>query len=277
MASVSFRLPDQGASGTFNSGLRTEVVTTGPDGRASVWGMQWNKTPGTVQIHITAVKEQARTGIVSTQYLSDSVAPKAGGEGVFTASHNGHKWLWIAGSGGGRSGGWCVCACSDLRGRLLRPTRQPPASASAHPASWWGIRRNDQTHDQSMDCCSLLDAPDRLDATGDCTAATRICRGQRAYVAAGVWGGRQLHSRAGCRLGNILSEAFSGSFGLLKTDSSLAAFNSQGKLLASVDAAPGPALFAFSPGGTTALAYIASSNALVEWRGSAFVPVSVNI
>jgi hypothetical protein len=107
MASVSFRLPDQGATGTFNSGLRTEVVTTGPDGRASVWGMQWNRTPGTVQIHITAVKEQARVGIVSTQYLSDSVAPKAGGEGVFTASHQGHKWLWIAAAiaGGAAAGG----------------------------------------------------------------------------------------------------------------------------------------------------------------------------
>jgi hypothetical protein len=105
MAAVSFRLPDQGASGTFSSGLRTEVVTTGPDGRAAVWGMQWSKTPGTVEIHITAVKEQARAGIISTQYLSDSVAPKAGGEGVFTASHGGHKWLWIAGlaalAGGG--------------------------------------------------------------------------------------------------------------------------------------------------------------------------------
>jgi hypothetical protein len=76
---------------------------------------------------------------------------------------------------------------------------------------------------------------------------------------------------------NILSEAFSGSFGLLKTDSSLAAFDSQGKLLASVDAAPGAALFAFSPGGATALAYIASSNALVEWSGSAFVPVPLHI
>ena len=106
MASVSFRLPDQGASGTFNSGLRTEVVVTGPDGRASVWGMQWNKTPGTVEIHITAVKEQARTGIVSTQYLSDTVALKAGGEGVFTASHGGgHKWLWIAGIAGLAAGG----------------------------------------------------------------------------------------------------------------------------------------------------------------------------
>ncbi len=79
MASVTFRLPDQGPSGTFSSGTRTEVVTTGPDGRAAIWGMQWNKTPGTIQIRIAAVKEQARAGIVSTQYLSDSVAPAAGG------------------------------------------------------------------------------------------------------------------------------------------------------------------------------------------------------
>ena len=105
MASVSFRLPDQGATGTFSSGLRTEVVTTGPDGRASVWGMQWSKTAGTVEIHITAVKDQARAGIISTQYLSDSVAPKAGGEGVFTASHGGHKWIWIVAIAGLAAGG----------------------------------------------------------------------------------------------------------------------------------------------------------------------------
>ncbi|MBV9768846.1 MAG: hypothetical protein JOZ32_04685 [Bryobacterales bacterium] len=98
MAAVSFRLPDQGASGVFSSGLRTEVVTTGPDGRASVWGMQWNKTAGPVEIRITAVKEQARAGLMTTQYLSDTAAATAGGEGVFTASHGGHKWLWIAGA-----------------------------------------------------------------------------------------------------------------------------------------------------------------------------------
>ena len=98
LAAVSFRLPDEGASGTFNSGLRTEIVTTGPDGRATVWGMQWNKTPGPVEIRVTAIKEQARAGIISTQYLSDSVAVKSGGEGVFTASHGGHKWLWVAGA-----------------------------------------------------------------------------------------------------------------------------------------------------------------------------------
>ena len=76
--------------------------------------------------------------------------------------------------------------------------------------------------------------------------------------------------------GEIVSAAFSGTFGLLKTDSSIAAFDAHGKLLASMDASAGPALFAFSPGGTTALAYVASDNALVEWRGSAFAPVSLN-
>ena len=123
MASVSFRLPDQGASGTFNSGLRTEVVTTGADGRASVWGMQWNKTAGTVQIHITAIKEQARTGIISTQYLSDTVAAKAGGEGVFTAPHKGHKWLWIAAIGG-------VAAAGGAYALM----RSPGTSSSSNPA-----------------------------------------------------------------------------------------------------------------------------------------------
>ncbi len=76
--------------------------------------------------------------------------------------------------------------------------------------------------------------------------------------------------------GNVVTAAFSGSIGLLKTESSLAAFDSHGKVLASMDAAAGPALFAFSPGGTAALAYIASSNALFEWLGSAFAPVSLN-
>ena len=106
-AAVSFRLPEEGPTGVFSSGLRTEVVTTGPEGRATVWGMQWNKSPGPVEIRITAIKDQARAGIISTQYISDiavmtTIAPKAGGEGVFSAPHKGHaKWIWIAAIAGG--------------------------------------------------------------------------------------------------------------------------------------------------------------------------------
>ena len=105
LAAVTFRLPDQGASGTFSSGTRTEVVPTGVDGRASVWGMQWNNTPGMVEIRISAAKEQLRAGIVSTQTLTNQAAPgdqgsSAGGQGVFKASHHSSKWLWLFAAAG---------------------------------------------------------------------------------------------------------------------------------------------------------------------------------
>jgi hypothetical protein len=109
-AAVSFRLPEEGPGGVFSSGLRTEVVNTGGDGRATVWGMQWNKTPGPVEIRITAIKDQARAGILSTQYLSDALAPKAGGEGTFSAPHKGHaKWILVAAAiGGGAAAGFTL-------------------------------------------------------------------------------------------------------------------------------------------------------------------------
>lgn len=69
---VSFKLPDDGPTGLFGNGTRTEVVSTGADGRAAVWGMKWGKAPGTCQVRITAVKDNVRAGIVSTQHLSDT-------------------------------------------------------------------------------------------------------------------------------------------------------------------------------------------------------------
>ena len=127
LAAVTFRLPDQGASGTFNSGSRTEVAASGADGRASVWGMRWNNTPGTVEIRISAAKEQLRAGIVSTQTLTnDGAAPgaggqgstsagaqgstNAGGQGTFKAAHHSGKWLWLfaAAAGAGAAGAFAM-------------------------------------------------------------------------------------------------------------------------------------------------------------------------
>jgi hypothetical protein len=73
--------------------------------------------------------------------------------------------------------------------------------------------------------------------------------------------------------GKVVSQAFSGSLGLLKTAATLEAFDAQGRVFANMDAAAGPALFAFSEDGVTALAYIASSNTLVELRGRRFTTV----
>jgi hypothetical protein len=126
-AVVSFQLPDQGPSGVFNSGRRTETVTSGADGRATVWGMQWNKSAGAVEIRITAVKDQARAGIVATQYLNDAVVaqtgmPQAGGEGVFQASHKGHgKWLLIGAVAGGAAAAGIVFARSASKANSATP------------------------------------------------------------------------------------------------------------------------------------------------------------
>ncbi len=70
--------------------------------------------------------------------------------------------------------------------------------------------------------------------------------------------------------GDVISQAFAGSVGLLKTASTLAAFDTQGRVLATTDAAAGPALFAFSPDGVTAIAYVATSNTFIEWTAGRF-------
>lgn len=95
-ATVSFTLPAEGPGGVFSSGGRTEIAATHADGRAAVWGMQWNRTAGPFEIRITAVKGQARAGVVSSQSLSNApVAGEAGG-GKLHAARGSHKLLWIS-------------------------------------------------------------------------------------------------------------------------------------------------------------------------------------
>jgi hypothetical protein len=92
-ASVSFRLPEEGPSGTFSNGSRLEIVTTKADGRAAAWGMQWNRTEGSFEIRITAVKGQARAGTVCAVYLSKATTETGSSAPVKLARS--HKWLWI--------------------------------------------------------------------------------------------------------------------------------------------------------------------------------------
>lgn len=114
-AAVNFRLPDEGPGGVFANGMKTEVVITSPDGRAALWGMQWNRVEGPFQIRVTAAKGQARAGTVVSQYLSLAVASKQSGPAASRAlaapAKPRSKWLWIgvlvAGSavGGGLAAG----------------------------------------------------------------------------------------------------------------------------------------------------------------------------
>lgn len=97
-ATVSFTLPASGATGTFANGAKTEIAATQIDGRASVWGMQWNHTPGSFEIRVTAVKGQARAGTVAGAVLSDSVSDPALRH---ASGGSGKRWLWITLAVGG--------------------------------------------------------------------------------------------------------------------------------------------------------------------------------
>jgi hypothetical protein len=95
-ATVSFTLPAEGPGGVFSSGGRTEIAATGADGRAAVWGMQWNRTAGPFEIRITAVKGQARAGVVSSQSLSNAAEVRAAAPGKSHAGRGSRKLLWIS-------------------------------------------------------------------------------------------------------------------------------------------------------------------------------------
>jgi hypothetical protein len=112
-ASVSFRLPEEGPSGTFSSGSRTEITTTKADGKASAWGMLWNHTEGSFEIRITAVKGQARAGTVCAVFLSKLTATTAESGSPPKLGRN-HKWLWIALGVAGAAG--AVIALTALHG-----------------------------------------------------------------------------------------------------------------------------------------------------------------
>ncbi len=77
--------------------------------------------------------------------------------------------------------------------------------------------------------------------------------------------------------GGVADAGFSGSLGFLKTDSSLVAFDAQGKSLGSIQAAAGDALFAFSPVGSAALAYLSTGNRLTEWSGGQFTTIPLDL
>jgi hypothetical protein len=89
-ATVSFRLPEDGPGGAFSNQSKTQIATTGRDGRASVWGMQWNRMPGAFEVRITVAKGDARAGTVCSQTLTTVSEPSARRVG------GSHKWIWIA-------------------------------------------------------------------------------------------------------------------------------------------------------------------------------------
>lgn len=59
-AAVAFRLPEEGVTGAFANGLRTEVVLSGADGIAEAGPVVWGTAPGRSQVRVSAIKGAAR-------------------------------------------------------------------------------------------------------------------------------------------------------------------------------------------------------------------------
>lgn len=135
-AAVSIRLPEEGPSGVFLSGLRTEVLLTGDDGRATLHGIQWNRIPGPLSVRITASKGEARAGAVSMQTLTGPAAVAARGETLQrpvepVASTSRGKWILLTALIGGAAAGGVAAAA---RGARSAPGALPtPPAASSQP------------------------------------------------------------------------------------------------------------------------------------------------
>jgi hypothetical protein len=106
-AMVSFRLPEDGASGTFLNGMRTDVTVTGADGVANAPGILWGSLAGPAKLRVTAAKDQARAGLLTEFFVA---LPGGGGGGSMAGQRmpttgatpvarvrgaSGRAWRWL--------------------------------------------------------------------------------------------------------------------------------------------------------------------------------------
>jgi hypothetical protein len=102
-AAVSFRMPEEGPGAAFARGMRTEIRTTTPDGRASVHDFTANRVSGPFQVRVTVVKNGVRAGTIISQYVSDAPTASKG-------MRSSRKWLTIIAVAGGAAAAGGVVA-----------------------------------------------------------------------------------------------------------------------------------------------------------------------
>jgi hypothetical protein len=124
-AVVSARLPDEGPGGVFSSGLASEILITGPDGRAATSPIRWNRQPGPLQIRITVVKERVRAGTVVSQTLSEGAGKRSAPAPVVARGKSRSKWPLVLLIAGGAVGAGLA---TGLAARGKRETIATPSS-----------------------------------------------------------------------------------------------------------------------------------------------------
>ena len=138
-AAVSFRLPEQGASGIFGNGLRSELVTSNSEGRAVAWGIEWGKVAGPIEMRITAAKGEARAGTVTPLYINEGSASQVTRKAQAEAAHQAAtatpksrlKWITLTALIAGAAAGGVAAAT----GASKAPAALAPGSLQSVPAA----------------------------------------------------------------------------------------------------------------------------------------------
>lgn len=113
---------------------------------------------------------------------------------------------------------------------------------------------------------------------GVATAQSGLTRPQVGFMQDAANSFRPVYGIAGNFLpgdavtGKVVSAAYSGSYGLVKTSSAIIVTDRTGSILASYSELDGPALFAFTHSGEPALAFMPAANTLLAWDGATFNP-----
>jgi hypothetical protein len=137
-AAVSFRLPEDGPSALFASGLRTEIEISDANGRATVRHLHVNATPGEFLIRVTANKDQAHAGTLVRQFIAGAVAGGAPEHSrLAKAKSSSKKWIVLAVLVAGVAGG--VGAGVAARPSPPRPTSPPPVTVGPPTVSIGGV------------------------------------------------------------------------------------------------------------------------------------------
>ncbi len=120
---VTFLMPADGPAGVFASGLSTEVLTSGKDGRVTLKGIRWGRQTGRVRIRVTAMKNTSRAGTIVTQYVQarDDGSIESGRPAVSVSKPKG-KWLAIAVIAAGAAAGGLALGLSGGGSGSTPPT-----------------------------------------------------------------------------------------------------------------------------------------------------------
>ena len=134
-ATVRFRLPAEGPSGHFASGLSSETAVTPANGRATVMGILWNNQPGRLLLAVSAALDGETAELEIPVEIGLRAASETVPRNTVSPPSSGirKKWLILAATVGGAVA--LGLGASALHGASspAAPVAQPPVVIASVP------------------------------------------------------------------------------------------------------------------------------------------------